>query len=253
MKNALNKNHCKSCNKIFNINGQIIDKPTQVSDHFDDFFINIGPNQASQIPDNNIHFSTYLSNPNESSMFFTPITEDEVTEIIKNLDAKKSPGHDHIPILIIKKLANELSIPLTYIFNLSLSSGMDPDQLKIARVVPIHKKERKDTLNNYRPISVLPGFSKILERLVFNRCISFLNKHNILYADQFGFRPKHSTDMAIIKLVDKIVQATNNDEVTAGLFLDLSKAFDTIRHNILLDEMAHYGIRGLALECSKIT
>ena len=78
-----------------------------------------------------------------------------------------------------------------------------------------------------------------------------LNKHNILYDDQFGFRPKHSTDMAIIKLVDKIVEATNNDEITAGLFLDLSKAFDTIRHDILLDEMAHYGIRGLALEWFK--
>ena len=156
-----------------------------------------------------------------------------------------------IPILIIKKLANELSIPLTHILNLSLSSGKVPDQLKIARVVPIHKKERKDTLSNYRPISVLPGFSKILERLVFNRCKSFLNKHNILYDDQFGFHPKHSTDMAIIKLVDKIVQATNNDEITAGLFLDLSKAFDTIRHDILLDKMAHYGIRGLALEWFK--
>ena len=86
-------------------------------------------------------------------MFFTPITEDEVIEIIKNLDAKKSPSHDHIPILIIKKLANELSTPLTYIFNLSLSSGIVPDQLKIARVVPIHKKERKEadkTRNMYQ-------------------------------------------------------------------------------------------------------
>ena len=119
LNNALNKNHRKPRNKIFNINGQIIDNPTQVSDHFNNFFINIGLNQTSQIPDNNIHFSTYLSNPNESSMFFTPITEDEVIEIIKNLDAKKSPGHDHIPILIIKKLASELSVPLTYIFNLS--------------------------------------------------------------------------------------------------------------------------------------
>ena len=189
-----------------------------------------------------------MNNPNESSMFFSPITEDEVVKIIKTLDARKSAGHDNIPILIIKKLANELSIPLTYIFNLSLSSGIVPEQLKIARVVPIHKKEGKDVFNNYRPISVLPGFSKILERLVFNRCIAFLNKHNILYDDQFGFRPKHSTNMAIIKLVNKIVQAANNDEITAGLFLDLSKAFDTIKHDILLDKMAHYGIRGLALE-----
>ena len=251
LNNALNKNQYRPCNTEFNLNGTVINNPTQVSDHFNDFFINIGPNQVSQIPDNNIHFSTYMSNPNESSMFFSPITEEEVIKIIKSLDTKKSAGHDNIPILIIKKLANELSIPLTFIFNLSLSSGIVPDQLKIARVVPIHKKECKNVFNNYRPISVLPGFSKILERLVFNRCISFLDKHKILHNDQFGFRPKHSTNMAIIKLVDKIVQATNNDEITAGLFLDLSKAFDTIKHDILLDKMAHYGIRGLVLEWFK--
>ena len=251
LNNALNKNQYKPCNTEFNLDGRIINNPSEVSDHFNDFFINVGPNQASQIPNNDIHFSTYMNNYNESSMFFSPTTEEEVIRLIKNLDAKKSTGHDNISILIIKKLANELSIPLTYIFNLSLSSGIVPDQLKIARVVPIHKKESKDVFSNYRPISVLPGFSKILERLVFNRCISFLNKHKILYDDQFGFRPKHSTNMAIIKLIDKIVQATNNDEITAGLFLDLSKAFDTIQHDILLDKMAHYGIRGLALEWFK--
>ena len=248
LNNALNKNQYKPCSTEFNSDGCVINDPTQVSNHFNDFFINIGPNQVSQIPNNNIHFSTYLNKPNESSMFFSPLTEDELIKIIKSLDAKKSAGHDNIPILIIKKLANELSTPLTFIFNLSLSTGIVPDQLKIARVVPIHKKESKDAFNNYRPISVLPGFSKILERLVFNRCISFLNKHKILYDDQFGFRPKYSTNMAIIKLIDKIVQATNNDEITAGLFLDLSKAFDTIKYDILLDKMAHYGIRGLVLE-----
>ena len=91
-----------------------------------------------------------------------------------------------------------------------------------ARVVPIHKKESKNNFTNYRPISVLSRFSKILERLVFNRCISFLNKHNILFENQFGFRPKHSTNMAVIKLIDKIVNAANNNEITAGIFLDLS-------------------------------
>ena len=123
--------------------------------------------------------------------------------------------------------------------------------LKIARVVPIHKKESKNNFTNYRPISVFPGFSKILERLVFNRCISFLNKHIILFENQFGFRLKHSTNMSVIKLVDKIVNAANNNEMTTGIFLDLSKAFDTIKHDILVDKMAHYGFRGIALDWFK--
>ena len=126
---------------------------------------------------------------------------------------------------------------------MSLKNGIVPDQL--------HKKESKSNFTNYRPISILPDFSKILERLVFNRCISFLNKYNILFENQFGFRPKHSTSMAIIKLVDKIVNAANNNEITAGIFLDLSKAFDTIQHDILLDKMANYGLRGIVLDWFK--
>ena len=149
----------------------------------------IGPNQVSQIPDTNTHFSSYLSKSTDNTMFFNPITEDEVLEVIKNLDAEKSTGHDGFSILIIKKFAAELSVPLTLIFNMSIKDGTVPDQLKIARVVPIHKKEDKNNFTNYRPISILPGFSKILERLVFNRYISFLNKHNIFFENQFGFRP----------------------------------------------------------------
>ena len=251
LNNVLNKDHKKPCNTEFNLNGQIINNPKETPDHLNDFFINIGPNQVSQIPDTNTHFSTYLSNPVQSSMYFTPITEEEVIKVITNLDTKKSAGHDGISILIIKKLADELSIPLTCIFNMSLRSSIVPDQLKIARVVPIHKKDSKNIFTNYRPISVLPGFSKILERLVFNRCISFLNKYNILFENQFGFRPKHSTDMAINKLVDKVVNATNNNETTAGVFLDLSKAFDTIKHDILLEKMSHYGFRGFVLDWFK--
>ena len=105
-------------------------------------------------------------------MFFNPITEDEVLEVIQNLDTKKSMCHDGFSILIIKKLAAKLSVPLTLIFNMYLKDGIVPDQLKIERVVPIHKKEGKNNFTSYRPISILPGFSKILERLVFNTCIS---------------------------------------------------------------------------------
>ena len=131
--------------------------------------------------------------------------------------------------------------------NLSLRYGIFPAELKIARVIPLFKSEDPGCFSNYRPVSVLPLFSKILERLMYQRLLSFINKHNILYSFQFGFREMHSPNLALMVLVDRISKALENGDFILGLFLDFSKAFDTVNHDILFKKLEFYGIRGIAL------
>ena len=135
---------------------------------------------------------------------------------------------------------------MSIIFNISLSTGIVPDDLKIAKVVPIFKKDNPQVFGNYRPVSVLPCFSKILERIVYNRTYDFLSKNDVLYCKQYGFRTNHSTYMAVLDFVNEINKAFDNDMYTLGIFMDLSKAFDTINHDILLNKLYHYGFRGVS-------
>ena len=135
--------------------------------------------------------------------------------------------------------------------NVSLSSGMFPEELKVARVIPLFKSSDAMLFCNYRPVSVLPHFSKILERLMYNTLISFINKHKLLLNFQFGFREGHSANLALIYLEDKIYNSLDKGEYVLGLFLELTKAFDTVNHDILLQKLEQLGIRGISLNWFK--
>ena len=135
--------------------------------------------------------------------------------------------------------------------NLSITQGIFPKQLKLAKVIPLFKSGDPMTFSNYRPVSVLPLFSKILENLMFTRLLSFINKYRLLYSNQFGFRRGHSPDLALICLVDKISNALENGEYVLGLFLDFSKAFDTVNHDILFTKLEYLGIRDISLQWFK--
>ena len=123
--------------------------------------------------------------------------------------------------------------------------------MKVAEIIPLYKGREEDQVVNYRPVSLLMTISKILEKIIYNRVFKFLTKYNILYDSQYGFRSKHSCEDAILELIGRVLQSKNDDKYCAGIFLDLSKAFDTLDHHLLLQKMEKYGIRGLTLDWFK--
>ena len=144
------------------------------------FVVNGGLKLASNIQSTDKSYFEYLKNQINSSMYMKPIVEMDISKTIEKINQNKSTGDDNIGNFIIKRVVKEIIKPLTQIFNLSISTGIVPEKLKIAKVIPIYKKQDTEIFSNYPPVSPQPCFSKILERLVFDQCVNYINTYEIL-------------------------------------------------------------------------
>ena len=224
----------------FRINGKDEDNEEAIANAFNTYFINIGTQLDKSMPKPKNDPLYYLKNTHEKSIFLNPCDEDEIRKHISSLK-NGAPGWDEITSKIIKENSTNIAPVLTHLINLSLSNGVFPSELKTANVKPLFKNGIDNKWNNYRPISLLSVLSKIYEKTFYSRLLQFLNIEKILYNFQFGFRKEHATYMALLAFMEKIITAMERNEYTIGIFLDFSKAFDTVNHEILLTGQSQSG------------
>lgn len=232
----------------FEHNGTQYTDHTEIAERFNSYFINIGISLNESVNVLGLKpYTTYLKKVTNYSFKFESISENNIMDIINKLKCKSSTGFDNISTKLLKFIAPVITSPLCMIINQSLKTGIFPDKCKIAKVIPIYKKGKNVLFENYRPISLLPAMSKVFERVVFDQIYKYFHVNKLLYVSQYGFRKDHSTEFAATELIDRVHNYLDKGETPFALFLDLSKAFDTLDHNILLHKLENYGIHGIPL------
>ena len=230
------------------VNDTQIEDDLGIANAFNDFFVKIGKEISDNVPLITKSFEDYMPpTPNIVPLRLQNTTPEYVITIVKSMAGKNSADFDGVSSKMIKFVIQSIAIPLSHIFNLSLSSGTFPEKLKKSRVIPIFKNGSKHDCNNYRPISLLSSISKILEKIVANRLIDHLDNNNLLYTHQYGFTPGKSTEQNLLQVLDYVTKALNNNQYCIGVFIDLKKAFDVCSHSILLKKLSLMGVNGVAL------
>ena len=237
--------------KLKDSNGNVTSDPAIIASIFNKYFVNVSHNITRNIPRSKKSPMDFMGDRVGNSFFTAPSTAFEISDIISLLKSGKSLGPNSIPMKILKCLSSLISSPFSQIINESFQSGIFPDKMKLAKVIPLFKKGCPQTASNYRPISLLSVFSKITEKVMYERLYNFLVKHAILHELQFGFRANHSINHALVSLTEAIKNLLDNRKFGCGIFIDLQKAFDTVNHNIRLMKLEYYGIRGTTLDWFK--
>ena len=190
----------------------------------------------------------YVKILQQQSMYLHETDNSELLKLISKLEIKKACGYDHISNRILKASSYIITPYLSMLYNNCIKQGIFPNTYKVAQVIPLYKGGDKEDLNSYRPISLLPIFGKLFEKIISLRTWSFLNKFDLLSPHQFGFREKFSTEYAVLDIYEKLLKNLSDGISSCAIFLDLAKAFDCVSHDILLRKLEKYGIRGNVLK-----
>lgn len=230
--------------------------PKIISEMFNDYFINVIDDISI---DNNIQIDEQYVKTNEISFnvnnmsfhnrcfHLKPVDDKEVEKVIMSLKNKASYGFDEIPVSILKSTKTQISPVLKHVINSSFVSGYFPDKLKMSKVIPLFKKDDRHKISNYRPVSLLPTISKIFEKIVCNQLVSYLEQFNLFDNIQHGFRKGRSVVTASVSFIESIIDSIDKGEETVGIFMDLSRAFDSVKHTILIDKLKSLGVTSNSL------